>query len=461
MDETQELAAIAGGTSIEVVSGSFLAGKDMDLSFSVACDPVCDLRGKELIIRNQEGAEVGRLEFAEFDGTRNTTGQSKIKAPLKTGGFAWTAIVPAHTDEGAQFAEASHQFRFNVKAHKAGINVWGAPPAIGSGEKFTVKVGIKCPEGCNLAGREFEPGDDWTGPHPGIPYVLKAGGGDVYYESVPRKDVTKKVVLSAHIGSDAARAFASRIQGVKGWAGGRFYVNEWREIFAPVASAGADQRVEAGSAVVLDASASTDKEDGSPVKFVWKQTAGETVVLGGASSAIANFTAPSIGTTLQFQVTVTDKDGGQGSVDSSVITVTAVAPAPQILGTPTSSPEGTTIALTSSPGDPGPANSFQYAWTVMREDVLIASGTEAAFSTIRSPRAAVPTGMSVAGVTDPALWVWAGNSTTGPPSIGSPTEGTGRVASSGTISAYAPGPGRSADSKPPADATSDTSRCQA
>lgn len=156
MDETQELAAIAGATTIEVVSGSFLAGKDMDLSFSVACDPVCDLRGKELIVKDQEGAEIGRLEFAEFDGTRNTTGQSKIKAPLKTGGFAWTAIVPAHAEEGAQFAEASHQFRFNVKAHKAGINVWGAPAAIGSGEKFTVKVGIKCPEGCNLAGREFE-----------------------------------------------------------------------------------------------------------------------------------------------------------------------------------------------------------------------------------------------------------------------------------------------------------------
>jgi hypothetical protein len=112
--------------------------------------------------------------------------------------------------------------------------------------EFEFEGNVLSGRGVDLAGREFEPGDDWTGPHPGIPYVLKAGGGDVYYESVPRKDVTKKVVLSAHIGSDAARAFASRIQGVKGWAGGRFYVNEWREIFAPVASAGALRYVYVG-----------------------------------------------------------------------------------------------------------------------------------------------------------------------------------------------------------------------
>jgi hypothetical protein len=85
-----------------------------------------------------------------------------------------------------------------------------------------------------LDGRLLEPGDLWTGPHPGIPHVLTAGGGDIYYRSHPRPLVTRKVELGASAGAEAARAMADRIQGVKGWQGGRFYINEWREIFGPV-----------------------------------------------------------------------------------------------------------------------------------------------------------------------------------------------------------------------------------
>jgi hypothetical protein len=89
-------------------------------------------------------------------------------------------------------------------------------------------------DGLDMNGRPLEPGDIWSGPHPGIPYVLKAGGGDIYYVSQLREDVTRKVVLSKQRGLAAAKAMADRIQAVKGWAGGRFYVNEWREIFAPL-----------------------------------------------------------------------------------------------------------------------------------------------------------------------------------------------------------------------------------
>ena len=89
-------------------------------------------------------------------------------------------------------------------------------------------------EGVDLDGRRLDPGDVWEGPHPGIPYILKAGGGDVYYRSHPRPNVTKDVTLSSAIGPQAARDFADRIQAVKSWQGGRFYINEWSQIFAPV-----------------------------------------------------------------------------------------------------------------------------------------------------------------------------------------------------------------------------------
>ena len=89
-------------------------------------------------------------------------------------------------------------------------------------------------EGVDVTGQSLSPGDIWDGPHPGIPYILQAGGGDVYYQSELRPHVTRKVTLSSAVGTDAARVFADRTQAVKGWQGGRFYVNEWHELFAPV-----------------------------------------------------------------------------------------------------------------------------------------------------------------------------------------------------------------------------------
>lgn len=90
----------------------------------------------------------------------------------------------------------------------------------------------------DLNGRRLQRGDEWEGPHPGIPYVLAAGGRDIYYNARPRKNVTKQVKLSAAIGPERAASFARQIGEIKGFQGGRFYVNEWRHMFAPVGREG-------------------------------------------------------------------------------------------------------------------------------------------------------------------------------------------------------------------------------
>lgn len=87
----------------------------------------------------------------------------------------------------------------------------------------------KSPEGAELS-----PGDIWDGPRVGIPYILTAGGYDIYYQISPRPDVTKKVLLSKEIGAENARRIALKIADVKGPSGGRFYVNEHLAIFTPL-----------------------------------------------------------------------------------------------------------------------------------------------------------------------------------------------------------------------------------
>lgn len=83
-------------------------------------------------------------------------------------------------------------------------------------------------------GNPLSPGDLWIGPHPGIPYILAAGGNDIKYTIRPRPQVEKTIKLSKEIGIDRARAVARSIRRVKGFLGGRFYVNEFQSIFAPV-----------------------------------------------------------------------------------------------------------------------------------------------------------------------------------------------------------------------------------
>jgi hypothetical protein len=118
--------------------------------------------------------------------------------------------------------------------------------------RFEFEGHVLTGEGKALDGTDLNPGDIWTGPHPGIPYVLAADGRDVYYESHPRAHVTRKVRLSSEVGVAEAAAFAKRIQQVKGWGGGRFYVNEWCEIFAPVNHSGGLSYRYVGSLGLLD-----------------------------------------------------------------------------------------------------------------------------------------------------------------------------------------------------------------
>lgn len=92
---------------------------------------------------------------------------------------------------------------------------------------------------------------------------------------------------------------------------------------APVADAGADQTFHEGHVVVLDASGSTDTDDGIAT-YQWHQMSGPAVELTNAESAYPSFSAPDVGpegAALTFQLTVTDS-GGLQDTDSCLVTIT-------------------------------------------------------------------------------------------------------------------------------------------
>ena len=91
---------------------------------------------------------------------------------------------------------------------------------------------------------------------------------------------------------------------------------------APTANAGSDQTVQVGDTVTLDGSGSSDTVTGIWT-YLWEQAGGPTVTLLNADTVSATFTSPEVsssGTTLTFQLTVTN-NGGVSDTDQVVVTV--------------------------------------------------------------------------------------------------------------------------------------------
>ena len=118
-------------------------------------------------------------------------------------------------------------------------------------------------------------------------------------------------------------------------------------LLPPTARAGADQtEVAENAAVTLDGSASSDA-DGSIAAYEWTQTGGPAVVLTGADTASAGFTAPDADAdqVLEFRLTVTDDDGLSGS-DTVAVTVRDQVPVRIEANDADGVPEGATARFT-------------------------------------------------------------------------------------------------------------------
>jgi len=141
--------------ALEVSPDIVDAGAEMSLHARVSCSPSCDLTGHSLSVRDEAGADAGVLELTETDEEDNAAGVLALKAPLKTGDHVWSVLCPAVVKNGVSYEEASKAISFSVKPHTTRVLAWDIPPTVVAGEKFEIKVGIKCSSECVFRDKAF------------------------------------------------------------------------------------------------------------------------------------------------------------------------------------------------------------------------------------------------------------------------------------------------------------------
>jgi len=140
---------------VEVSPAEVSAGETFRLKGRVSGLPAQDLRGSVVLIRDQDDQMKLVAELVHFEGEVSVTGDCVVEAPIETGTHTWTATLSAGPTTGHSSDLASAKFSFSVKPHAVMLEVWDGPPTVVVGERFRIKVGIKCSGGCQWGGTTY------------------------------------------------------------------------------------------------------------------------------------------------------------------------------------------------------------------------------------------------------------------------------------------------------------------
>nr|WP_255551867.1 PKD domain-containing protein [Erythrobacter crassostrea] len=157
---------------------------------------------------------------------------------------------------------------------------------------------------------------------------------------------------------------------------------------APTANAGAPQNVAGGTVITLDGTGSSDPENDALI-YSWVQVTGPTVVLTGANTPTATFTAPprtNSDQILEFALTVTDVFDASSSASTTTTVLSNNLPIADA-GADQSQVGGSTITLDGSGSSDPDGDAINYTWVQNGGPLVVLTGANTVNPTFTAPTA--------------------------------------------------------------------------
>lgn len=137
--------------TVEISPDQIEPGGEVVLTALVAAEHVAELEGSLVVFFDDEANEVGRGALTDsFAGTRRSEPVELI-APERPGPHSWSAVLAIPTEDAVEVLGETN-FDLVIAAHPIALALWDVPPAVTPGGDFQVKLGIKCPCGCDSTG---------------------------------------------------------------------------------------------------------------------------------------------------------------------------------------------------------------------------------------------------------------------------------------------------------------------
>ena len=143
---------------VEPLPAEVAAAAILELTVQAVCPGGCDLRGLPVQLA-APGRVLAAGELTPRDGAAAAV-TFRVRAPAQAGEQAWTVRCAPREPAGGLHAEGVLPLRFRTVPHACSLAAWDVPSPASPAVPLQMKVGVRCAEGCALAGRRVEVRDE-------------------------------------------------------------------------------------------------------------------------------------------------------------------------------------------------------------------------------------------------------------------------------------------------------------